>query len=161
MEDWNSFYMLIGGTAGTLIGLIFVVITLGMDHAQRGDEVRTRIFITPILVYFTTLLVISLVMVAPTQAEVRAVALVVIGCAGFLYATSLAFMARRRTDPDTQELLWDILFPLASFLLIAVSGALWWFNEPAADETSAIGMTLLLVTALRNSWVITLAIGGR
>jgi hypothetical protein len=36
MEKWESFYMLIGGTAGTLIGLIFVVITLDMDHAQRG-----------------------------------------------------------------------------------------------------------------------------
>ena len=85
--------MLIGGTAGTLIGLTFVVITLGMDHAQRGDEVRTRIFVTPILVYFTALLVISLAMVAQTQAEVRAVVLAVIGCAGFLYATSLAFTA--------------------------------------------------------------------
>jgi hypothetical protein len=28
MEDWDNFYMLAGGTAGTLIGLIFIVITL-------------------------------------------------------------------------------------------------------------------------------------
>ncbi len=34
MDDWDNFYMLAGGTAGTLIGLIFVVITLGMEHAK-------------------------------------------------------------------------------------------------------------------------------
>lgn len=52
MDDWDPFYTLTGGTAGTLIGLIFVVITLGMDHAREGDTIRTRLFVTPILVYF-------------------------------------------------------------------------------------------------------------
>ena len=40
MDDWDNFYMLTGGTGGTLIGLIFVVITLGIDHAKKGDELR-------------------------------------------------------------------------------------------------------------------------
>ena len=31
MEDRDNFYMLAGGTAGTLIGLIFIVITLLWD----------------------------------------------------------------------------------------------------------------------------------
>jgi len=65
MDDWDNFYMLAGGTGGTLIGLIFVVITLGIDHAQKGDELRARVFVTPILVYFTNLLVIAMVMVPP------------------------------------------------------------------------------------------------
>jgi len=42
MDDWDGFYALTGGTAGTLIGLIFVVITLGMDHAKEGDTDRIR-----------------------------------------------------------------------------------------------------------------------
>jgi hypothetical protein len=46
MDDWDNFYMLAGGTAGTLIGLIFVVITLGIDHAQKGDEARGRWMVT-------------------------------------------------------------------------------------------------------------------
>jgi hypothetical protein len=36
MADWHNFYMLAGGTAGTLIGLIFIVITLGMEHSKAG-----------------------------------------------------------------------------------------------------------------------------
>ena len=41
MDDWDNCHMLVGGRAGTLIGLIFVVITLGMEHSQAGDSVRT------------------------------------------------------------------------------------------------------------------------
>jgi hypothetical protein len=81
MADWHNFYMLAGGTAGTLIGLIFIVITLGMEHSKAGDEVRTRLFVTPILVHFACLLIIALVMVAPTSTLTRALALGAIGCA--------------------------------------------------------------------------------
>jgi hypothetical protein len=75
MDDWDGFYTLIGGTAGTLIGLIFVVITLGMEHAREGDTDRTRLFVTPILVYFASLLIISLAMIPPLSETARALAL--------------------------------------------------------------------------------------
>ena len=54
---WSDFYTLIGATAGTLIGLIFVVVSLGADHAKAGDEHRTRIGVTPTLIHFAALLV--------------------------------------------------------------------------------------------------------
>ena len=62
--DWAwatrmAFTLLTGSTAGALIGLIFVVITLGMEHA-KGDTVLTRLFVTPVLVYFASLLITSL-----------------------------------------------------------------------------------------------------
>ena len=42
MQDRNNSYMLVACTAGTLIGLIFVVISLGAEHAKSGNEARTR-----------------------------------------------------------------------------------------------------------------------
>jgi len=43
MDDWDGFYTLAGSTAGTLIGLIFVVITLGIEHIKEGDlRARSR-----------------------------------------------------------------------------------------------------------------------
>jgi hypothetical protein len=50
MEGWSDFYTLVGSTAATLIGLIFVVISLGADHAKKGDEHRLRVGVTPALV---------------------------------------------------------------------------------------------------------------
>jgi hypothetical protein len=113
--------MLAGGTAGTLIGLIFIVITLGMEHSKAGDDVRTP----PILVHFACLLIIALVMVAPTSALTRALALGAIGCAGLAYVTNLALMSRRRTGTEDRELLWDVLLPIASYVLVAIAAASW------------------------------------
>lgn len=161
MEDWDNFYMLVGGTAGTLIGLIFIVITLGMEHSKAGDSVRTRLYVTPILVHFTNLLLTSLVMVGPISAMTRALALGVIGCAGLAYVANLALMSRRRTDTESRELLWDVLFPIAGYVLIAAAAAAWSLEASFAAAIGALASVLLLVTALRNSWAITLAIASR
>ena len=161
MADWHNFYMLAGGTAGTLIGLIFIVITLGMEHSKAGDEVRTRLFVNPILVHFACLLIIALVMVAPTSALTRALALGAIGCAGLAYVTNLALMSRRRTGTEDRELLWDVLLPIASYVLVAIAAASWALEAPFTNMTGALAVVLLLVTALRNSWLVTLAIAGR
>ena len=125
MDDWDNFYMLAGGTAGTLIGLIFVVATLGIDHAKKGDDLRARLFVTPIIVYFTSLLVIAMVIVPPMSAMVRAVSLGVIGCAGLAYVLNLIMISRggvlSRGEGLTNglRLLYYLLLPLASYALIA------------------------------------------
>ena len=117
MEGWNDFFMLAGATAGVLIGLIFVVITLGADHRIGGDEARTRLFITPILVNFTSVLIVALLTVAPISAPLRAVSLGIVGCAGLGYVMNLALTSRRRTDTESLDLSWHVLFPIAAYAL--------------------------------------------
>src|SRR2546426_11724588 len=123
MADWHNFYMLAGGTAGTLIGLIFIVITLGMEHSKAGDEVRTPRHPDPSP--FRVLLIIALVMVALTSTLTRALALGAIGCAGLAYVTNLALISRRRTRTEDRELLWDVLLPIASYVRVAIAAASW------------------------------------
>ena len=131
MADWDGFYALIGGTAGALIGLIFVVITLGMEHAKEGDTVRTRLFVTPILVYFASLLINSLAMIPPLSDVTRALALGVIGCAGLGYTINLALLLRRLAAPEEIEALWDIVLPIASYSLLVFSAAAWALKAPS------------------------------
>ena len=66
MDDWDNFYMLAGGTGGTLIGLIFVVIPLGIDHTKRATSCALASTSRP-FIYFTSLLVIAMVMVPPMR----------------------------------------------------------------------------------------------
>jgi hypothetical protein len=161
MDDWDAFYALTGGTAGTLIGLIFVVITLGMEHAKEGDTVRTRLFVTPILVYFASLLIVSLAMIPPLLEATRALALGVIGCAGLGYAINLAFLLRRLATPEEIEVLWDIVLPIVSYSLLVFSAAAWALKAPFADLSGAAAVVILLIAALRKSWVVTLYIASR
>jgi hypothetical protein len=160
MDDWDGFYALTGGTAGTLIGLIFVVITLGMDHAKEGDTDRIRLFVTPILVYFASLLVIALVMVPPLSETTRALGLGIIGCAGLAYAINLSFLLRRLA-PEETEMLWDMVLPIASYALLVFSAAAWALKALFADLSGAAAVVILLIAALRKSWMITLVIASR
>jgi hypothetical protein len=161
MPNWDNFYMLVGGTAGTLVGLIFVVLSFGTEHARTGDEDRTRIFVTPVLVHFASLLLIALVMLGPVSNSVRAGALGMIGCAGLAYAANLALLAQKRIKTPEREPLLDAFLPIAAYICLLVSAAAWALSASFAEEIGAIASVILLVTALRNSWAITLAIMGR
>ncbi len=67
MQNWENFYMLTGASAGTLIGLNLVVINLRADRPKEGDDELTPIFVTPALLEFTSILLISLVTLAPVS----------------------------------------------------------------------------------------------
>jgi len=95
MDEWDAFY--------ALFGLIIVVITLGMEQAREGDTDRTRLFVTPSLVYSVSLLIISLAMIPPLSETTRTFALGVIDCAGLGYTINLALMLRRLAAPEEIE----------------------------------------------------------
>ena len=149
------------GARGTLIGLIFVVITLGIEHTKEGDEHRMRLFITPVLVYFTSLLVIAMAMVPPLSASARAIALGEIGSAGLAYVMNVRLLLRRTVKFEGQRIIWHVVVPLVSYMLITASAAAWALQAPFANSLCAVGVTILLVTALRNTWMATLGIAKR
>ena len=72
--------------------------------------------------------------------------------------TNLALMSRRRADAEDRELLWDVPLTAAYVLTAAAAAAL---EASFADGTGAVAVVILLITALRNSWMVTLAIAGR
>src|ERR1019366_7033350 len=66
LAGWENFYVIVGSSAGALIGLQFVVITLIADmpiapgQAQAGDA-----FATPTVVHFAAVLLLSAIVSAP------------------------------------------------------------------------------------------------
>jgi hypothetical protein len=161
MEGWSDFYQLIGATAGTLIGLIFVVVSLGADHAKTGDEHRTRIGVTPTLVHFTALLLSALSMLAPLSNMARGVILGLIGCAGLAYLLNLALLVSKRIKAEERDTLWFGVVPMAAYAGFLVTGAAWALAAGFAPQIGALASVILLVAALHNSWEMTLIIIGR
>ena len=72
---------------------------------------------------------------------------------------NLAFLLRQR--PDEREMLWDILLPMVSYALVAISAAAWALEASFANMAAAIAVAVLLVAALRKSWIVTLVIASR
>jgi hypothetical protein len=52
LAGWENFYVIVGSSAGALIGLQFVVITLIADMPIRGGQEAGEAFATPTIVHF-------------------------------------------------------------------------------------------------------------
>src|SRR5580704_13047820 len=64
-HGWDNVFMLMGTASGSLIGLLFVVVTLttNIDHARA---IRAGgLYLTPTMVHFAAALVVSATVLAP------------------------------------------------------------------------------------------------
>jgi len=63
---WHEFYAFAGGAAATLMGLMFVVMSLGQRTlaTEEGSQAMRALF-TPIVVFFATVIVVAMLMLIP------------------------------------------------------------------------------------------------
>ena len=60
---WETFYVILGSSAGALTGLMFVVMALVADYG--GSERQIEAFGTPTVVHFSSALLLSVILTAP------------------------------------------------------------------------------------------------
>ena len=66
LAGWENFYVIVGSSAGALIGLQFVVITLIADTPiARADAQASGAFSTPSVVHFGVVLFLAALVTAP------------------------------------------------------------------------------------------------
>src|SRR6185369_15284659 len=64
-EGWSEFYLMAGGAAAVLIGLIFVVISLMQDRSRSSVLQGSRLYMGPIVLGVSFVLVLSAAALAP------------------------------------------------------------------------------------------------
>ena len=153
--EWESFYLIVGGAAGALIGLQFVVMTLIHTRVQVADPVVGRAFATPTIVHFCFALFLSALVRAPFQ-SMKSVAILwgIVGLAGFAYCSFIGRSIREQNsyDPEFEDWLFHMLLPLISYLILIVSAIAVLFeyhNTLFAVGTSAL---ILLFVGIHNAW---------
>ena len=58
-EGWSEFYLMAGGAAAVLIGLIFVVISLMQDRSRSSVLAGSKLYMGPIVLGVSFVLVLS------------------------------------------------------------------------------------------------------
>jgi hypothetical protein len=156
LAKWDSFYVIVGSAAGTLIGLQFVVITLVAQRPalRRASEAGSA-FATPTIVHFGTVLLLSAVLRVPWRSIIPAAAILgLVGCAGAAYA--LIVVRRMRAQPvyhpQFEDWLFHVLLPLVAYAMLAVAA----FAAPSYTREAlfAVGgaALLLLFASIHNAW---------
>jgi hypothetical protein len=152
---WESFYVIVGSSAGALTGLQFVVMALISETGPRSSEKEVAAFGTPTIVHFCSSLLIAAVLSAPWPGTGGArLAIALLGIAGMGYVALTIRRARRTVNyqPVFEDWLWHTILPALAYLTVAV-GALGFGLETATGMFLIAGAALLLLfVGIHNAW---------
>jgi len=155
LAGWENFYVIVGSSAAALTGLQFVVVTLIADKEARTGTTELRAFATPTVVHFCAALLISAIASAPWQElSGPAVALVICGVLGVIYAGMIIRRARRATNYKAvlEDWIWHAALPLLAYAALLVA-ALALPHRPAGSLfVIAAAALLLLLVGIHNAW---------
>ena len=93
---WHEFYMLLGTASATLVGLLFVAVTVGSGIFTADRRAPIRVFVSASVVHFSGILAVCLIVLAPLQSWVLFGGLIMV-CGFFglgYYALTLRDMIR-------------------------------------------------------------------
>ena len=165
LHAWQGFYALLGGASATLIGLTFVAATLGAPILNDDSAPKVRTFLTPTVIYFSLVLLLSSLMNVPTQTRLALTfQFGVLGIIGAGY--SLSHLPRLRIfhrdgDLSWQNWLWNLVLPLSAAALLI--GAAFGLTQSGSGglNAAAVGVLLLVMVGLHNAWGVTLYLARR
>jgi hypothetical protein len=161
LEQWANFYAITSAAAATLLGLLFVVITLASERRLKYTAPHIRIYLTPPVIYFSSVLLVGALLAVPNQTRLTAVICICLaGTAGLGYSGSLAI--KRGVGSAFYEARSDlfpyVLLPFAAYTLMVAGGLLLLRTPQIGLDLVAAGMLVLLGIAIRNSWAIAVTI---
>jgi len=156
LAGWENFYVIVGSSAGALIGLQFVVITLIAGRPiTRGEAQAGNIFSTPSVVHFAVVLLLSAVVSAPWDGiGIVAILWGGVGLIGIVYVVVVARRMRVQTAyrPVFEDWLFHVLLPLAAYAMLAGSAlAARSLPRPTLFTVGAAALLLLFV-GIHNAW---------
>lgn len=158
LEAWHDFYLVVGTGAAALTGLLFVIVSLGPHVVANHTRTGVRAFISPIATHFTTVLVVSSMMLVPHFPEPLLGTLLAVGGIGGLIYTGWTGVHRRWRESTLPFLdwIWFVGLPAVCFALILASGVMIAMSLAIGLHAIASTMLLMIVVGIRNAWDVVL-----
>src|SRR4051812_14463342 len=117
---------MLGGAAATLMGLIFMAVSLGANPISPETRTPADTYVTPVMVFYKSVLLMACVMLIPTSSFLAILLLL----GGTLGLHRMARVVRGMLGPVKSDTfgpgrwLWHGFLPLARFGLI-IGSAIW------------------------------------
>jgi hypothetical protein len=156
LAGWENFYVIVGSSAGALIGLQFVVMALVANLPRKPGQAQAgAAFATPTIVHFGTVLLLSAALSAPWR-RVASVALVVglIGLGGVIYAVIVTRRMRSQTayQPEFEDWLFHCVMPFVAYAALSAAGFAVLAHANEAMFGVAAALLMLLFVGIHNAW---------
>jgi hypothetical protein len=154
VHEWDTFAVVVGGSAGALVGLLFVAISIHAARIAESADLRGRAAQT--LVIFAALLLIALLMAIPTQSQrVLGAEFLVLAA---LVATAFILLDRLARQTDSPRPVARTLENVNPSTLtaagIAITGGLMVSGVDWADFALVPVICAAMVGGLASAWLL-------
>lgn len=155
LKAWESFYVIVGSSAGALIGLQFVVITIIAESRIRSTGHELAAFGTPTVLHFVAVLLIGAIISAPWPSlALPSLAIGSAGVFGLIYEIVVFARTQRQTGYTMvlEDWVWHIILPFVAYGAL-LSGSVMLHSHPARALFDIGGAALLLLfIGIHNAW---------
>ena len=155
LHDWHDFYVLVGTASATLVGLMFVAVSIGTSIFNEQRSAGVTAFITPTVTHFAAVLFACLLGTIPTHTWYTLGGLLGAGAlAGSVYSARLVvqMIIRHRFNVDMSDRLFYSFLPLVGYLLALIAAVLLCTRAAVSADLIAAAVLTLLFGGIRNAW---------
>jgi len=158
---WHDFYVMIGTAAATLVGLLFVALSLNVD-AIAGDSARgLRLLATQPFTNFLTVLAFAIVFLIPNQDPYGlGLPLIGVGLLG-LYVTVRRLVQVRRIRAGKVRVVRALVTPIVYYVVLIAVAVSVLFGRTNELYWLVPVMILLIVEASVVAWRLLFETRGR
>ena len=164
LDGWSNFFTLTGSAGATLVGLLFIVITLNTDLSTSRTLDIARASMTPALYSFSGVMIQSMVAVVPWGSNLPGgVIFVLLGIGGVIYrinAVRVRSTLHLKAVQGKVDWIFHNAVPVGSSVILIFGGAGLVAGAAFAPFAIAGSSTLLLVSGIYRTWGETLALIG-
>jgi hypothetical protein len=162
LHGWENFFVVAGTASATLIGLLFVAITLGAGLSRTQTLDVTHAYLTPTLTRFGGVLFGSLA-VLPPWPSVWPVGIILglLGLTDLIYQINVVIKQRKIDFVSPAWVDWTLfsVAPVVGHVSLIAGAAGLIAEKPFAPYAIAGAVALLLLAGIYGAWDLTLWIG--
>ena len=155
-HGWENFFLTTGPSAGSLIGLLFVVITLTAGRDRESTLRGAALYLTPTVFHFGMVLAVSAAAMAPglsaTQTALAIGAMALYGVGYTILVGVRLWKADGNVKPHWSDIWMYGVTPPAAYLLLLLAAALEFVEPRIAPYGVAVMLMALLFMGIRNAW---------
>jgi hypothetical protein len=163
LKEWHDFYLLVGTVGATLLGLLFIAVSLGVGFLTEQRTAATRTFMSPVVVHLTSVFFLSAIALFPWHGSELFAAL--IGTTAVVGAILSTYITIRVVRTNMTNYLEDYmaygLLPGLGYLALLASAVSIYLKKGPGLHAFAGALLLLEIVNIRNAWDLTLTMVQR
>ncbi len=164
LDDWQQFYIAIAAATATLMGLLFVSVSLKSEIFVSPENPDLRATAISTFASFLFLMLDSLYFLIPHQSSYTlglALVITTVFQLNVMVDEIRNVLRKFSIRGVTIELFWRLILPFISAVIVMVVGVALIFGREGALDWFASAVLTMLISATRNAWMLLLDVGRR